>query len=130
MGVEVTRTMWITRQITHTLRLDVFNPRSKRKAIKASIPYLKHNIGGECNASIGYPILFKKDGYEGAIQLLPLGCMLEAVAKNILVRVGREHDIPILTFSLDENLSETMVTTRLGAFVDLLQKRRKRKRSE
>jgi predicted nucleotide-binding protein (sugar kinase/HSP70/actin superfamily) len=130
MGVEVTRTMWITRQITHALRLDFLNPRSKRKAIKASIPYLKHNIGGECNASIGYPILFKKDGYEGAIQLLPLGCMLEAVAKNILVRVSREHDIPILTFSLDENLSETMITTRLGAFVDLLQKRRKRKRSE
>jgi predicted nucleotide-binding protein (sugar kinase/HSP70/actin superfamily) len=130
MGVEVTRTMWITGQIMHALHVDFLNPRSKRKAIRASKPYLKHNLGGECNASIGYPILFKKDGYEGAIQLLPLGCMLEAVAKNILVRVGREHDLPILTFSLDENLSETMITTRLGAFIDLLQKRRERKRSE
>lgn len=129
MGIEVTRTMWITRQITHALHLDVFDPRSKRKAIKASKPYLKHNIGGECNASIGYPILFKKEGFEGAIQLLPLGCMLEAVAKNILTRVSREHDIPVLAFSLDENLSETMITTRLGAFVDLLQKQRERKRS-
>lgn len=129
MGIEVTRTMWITRQITHALHLDFFDPRSKRKAIKASKPYLKHNIGGECNASIGYPILFKKEGFEGAIQLLPLGCMLEAVAKNILTRVSREHDIPVLAFSLDENLSETMITTRLGAFVDLLQKQRERRRS-
>ncbi len=128
MGVEVTRTVWITQKISHALGLDLFHPRSKRSAIKASKPYLRYNLGGECNSSIGYPILFKKDGYEAAIQLLPLGCMLEAVAKNILVKVSREHDIPILTFSLDENLSETMVMTRLGAFVDLLQKRRERKK--
>jgi hypothetical protein len=51
------------------------------------------------------------------------------VAKNILVRVSREYDLPILTFSLSENLSETMIDTRLGAFVDLLQKRRERKRN-
>lgn len=128
MGVEVTRTVWITHKIGHALGLDFLHPRSKRSAIKASKPYLRYNLGGECNSSIGYPILFKKDGYEAAIQLLPLGCMLEAVAKNILVRVSREHDIPILTFSLDENLSETMVMTRLSAFVDLLQKRRERKK--
>jgi len=130
MGVEVTRTVWVTHKITHALHLDFLNPRSKRKAIKASRPYLRHNIGGECNSSIGYPILYKRDGYEAAIQVLPLGCMLEAVAKNILVRVSREHNIPILTFALDENLSETMVTTRLSAFVDLLQSRRERKKNE
>jgi predicted nucleotide-binding protein (sugar kinase/HSP70/actin superfamily) len=129
MGVEVTRTVWITHKIGHALGLDFFHSRSKRRAIQASKPYLRYNLGGECNSSIGYPILFKKKGYEAAIQLLPFGCMLEAVAKNILVRVSMEHDIPILTFSLDENLSETMVMTRLSAFVDLLQKRRKRERN-
>ena len=127
MGVEVTRTVWFSTQITHAIHLDFVNPRSKHSAIKASRPYLRHNIGGECNASIGYPILYKKDGYEGAIQLLPFGCMLEAVAKNILVRVSREHDIPVLTFSFNENLPETMIDTRLSAFVDLLQKRREKK---
>jgi predicted nucleotide-binding protein (sugar kinase/HSP70/actin superfamily) len=129
MGVEVTRTVWFTSQITFALHLDLLNSRSKRRAIRASKPYLSHDIGGECNASIGYPILYKKDGYEGAIQLLPFGCMLEAVAKNILVRVSREHDIPVLTFSLSESLSETMIETRLSAFVDLLQKRRERKKN-
>jgi predicted nucleotide-binding protein (sugar kinase/HSP70/actin superfamily) len=129
MGVEVTRTVWFTSQIAFALHLDFLNSRSKRRAIRASKPYLSHNIGGECNASIGYPILYKKDGYEGAIQLLPFGCMLEAAAKNILVRVSREHEIPVLTFSLNENLSETMIATRLSAFVDLLQKRRERKQN-
>jgi predicted nucleotide-binding protein (sugar kinase/HSP70/actin superfamily) len=130
MGVEVTRTVWFTTQITHAVHLDLLNPKSKRKAINASKPYLRHNLGGECNASIGYPILYRREGYEGAIQLLPFGCMLEAVAKNILVRVSREYDIPILTFSLSENLSETMIDTRLSAFVDLLQRRREKKGSE
>jgi predicted nucleotide-binding protein (sugar kinase/HSP70/actin superfamily) len=126
MGVEVTRTVWISRKIAHALHLDCFIAKSKAKAIKASKPYLKYNLGGECNSSIGYPILFKRAGFEGAIQLLPLGCMLEAVAKHILVRVSKEYDLPILTFSFDENLSETMVTTRLSAFIDLLQRRRER----
>lgn len=129
MGVEVTRTMWFTTQISHALHLDLFNSKSKRKAIQASKPYLRHNLGGECNASIGYPILYKKEGCEGVIQLHPFGCMLEAVAKNILVKVSREYDLPILTFSLNENLSETMIDTRLSAFVDLLQKRRERSKS-
>ena len=128
MGVEVTRTMWFTTQIAHALHLDLLNPKSKRKAIRASQPYLRYNLGGECNASIGYPILFKKDGVEGVVQLQPLGCMLEAVAKNILVRVSQEFDIPVLTFSLSEHLSETMIDTRLSAFVDLLQERRKRQK--
>lgn len=126
MGVEVTRTVWISHKIAHALHLDFFIPKSKRKAIRAAKPYLTHNLGGECNSSIGYPILFKKDGFEGAIQLLPLGCMLEGLAKSILIRVGQEHDLPILIFLLDENLSETMVVSRLAAFVDLLQKRREK----
>jgi len=128
MGAEVTRTMWFTSQIAYALHLDLFNPKSKRKAIRASRPYLQHNLGGECNASIGYPVLFKREGCEGVIQLHPFGCMLEAVAKNILVRVSEEYDIPILTLSLSENLSETLIETRLSAFIDLLYMRRGRNR--
>jgi predicted nucleotide-binding protein (sugar kinase/HSP70/actin superfamily) len=127
MGVEVTRTMWFTSQIAHAMRLDVLKKRSKTKAIRASKRYLPHNIGGECNASIGYTILYAREGYDGVIQLLPFGCMLEAVANNILRIVSKDYDIPILTFSLTENLSETTITTRLSAFVDLIQRRRKGK---
>ncbi|UCD71862.1 MAG: hypothetical protein JSW70_02395 [Syntrophobacterales bacterium] len=125
MGVEVTRTMWFTSQIAHAMRVDLFNKRSKSKAIRASKWYLPHNIGGECNASVGYAILSAREGYDGVIQLLPFGCILESVAKNILRMVSRDYDIPILTFSLTENLSETTIVTRLSAFVDLIQRRRK-----
>jgi len=125
MGVEVTRTMWFTSQIAHAMRLDLLKKRSKSKAIRASKRYLPHNIGGECNASIGYAILYAREAYDGLIQLLPFGCMLESVAKNILRIVSKDYDMPILTFSLAENLSETTITTRLSAFVDLIQRKRK-----
>jgi predicted nucleotide-binding protein (sugar kinase/HSP70/actin superfamily) len=127
MGVEVTRTMWFTSQIAHATRLDHFKKGSKSKAIRASKRYLPHNIGGECNASIGYATLYAREGYDGVIQLLPFGCILESVAKNILRTVSRDYDIPILTFPLTENLSETTITTRLSAFVDLIQRKRKGK---
>ncbi len=127
MGVEVTRTMWFTSQIAHAMRLDHLTKGSKSKAIRASKRYLPHNIGGECNASIGHAILSAREGYDGVIQLLPFGCMLESVAKNILRTVSKDYDIPILAFSLTENLSETTITTRLSAFVDLIQRRRKDK---
>ena len=127
MGVEVTRTMWFTSQIAHAMRLDHLTKRSKSRAIRASKQYLPHNIGGECNASIGHAILSAREGYDGVIQLLPFGCMLESVAKNILRTVSKDYDIPILAFSLTENLSETTITTRLSAFVDLIQRRRKDK---
>ncbi len=125
MGVEVTRTMWFTSQIAYALRLDLLKKRSKSKAIRAAKRYLPHNIGGECNASIGYAILYGREGYNGVIQLLPFGCMLESVANSILRMVSKDHDIPVLTFSLAENLSETTIMTRLSAFVDLIHRRRK-----
>ena len=125
MGVEVTRTMWFTSQIAHAVRLDLLKKGSKSKAIRASKRYLPHNIGGECNATIGYAVLYARDGYDGLIQILPFGCMLESVAKNILRTVSKDYDMPILPFSLAENLSETAIMTRLSAFVDLIQRKRK-----
>ncbi len=125
MGVEVTRTMWFTSQIAHAVRLDLLKKRSKSEAIRVSKDYLPHNIGGECNATIGYTVLYARDGYDGVIQLSPFGCILESVAKNILRTVSKDYDIPILTFSLTENLSETTINTRLSAFVDLIGRKRK-----
>jgi predicted nucleotide-binding protein (sugar kinase/HSP70/actin superfamily) len=129
MGVEVTRTMWFTSQIAHATRLDLLKKRSKSRAIRASKRYLPHNIGGECNAAIGYTILYAREGYDGVIQLLPFGCILESVAKDILRIVSRDYDIPILSFSITENLSETTIMTRLSAFVDLIQRKRKGKKN-
>jgi predicted nucleotide-binding protein (sugar kinase/HSP70/actin superfamily) len=73
-----------------------------------------------------------EDGYDGVIQLAPFTCTPEVVAQNVLPKLRRDVDIPVLTVILDEQTARTGLITRLEAFVDLLQRRRRthRRRSK
>jgi predicted nucleotide-binding protein (sugar kinase/HSP70/actin superfamily) len=96
----------------------------------AARPYLNEScIGGHGTNSIGETVLYAHHGFDGVIQLAPFSCIPEIVARSILPRVSREKDIPVLTFFLDEQTSKAGVETRLEAFIDLLEKRREKKRS-
>jgi len=46
------------------------------------------------------------------------------VARTILTSVSREHNIPVLTFFLDEQTGKAGMSTRLEAFVDLLNRKK------
>jgi predicted nucleotide-binding protein (sugar kinase/HSP70/actin superfamily) len=94
---------------------------------EAAKPYISHNIGGHTRETVGHAVLHAQQGYDGVIQLYPLGCMPEIVAQSILVQVSKDYDIPILTLITDEMTGEAGYMTRVEAFVDLLQKRRERK---
>ncbi len=48
--------------------------------------------------------------------------------RPILRRVSRDYNIPVLTLSFDEHTSAVGVTTRLEAFVDLVEERRASRR--
>ena len=127
MGVEVERCLWLSENILHRIHLDFCNWRSKSRALKAAEPYLGYNVGAECNISVGNTVTAKKRGYDGLIHLMPFTCMPEIVAQSILPKVSRHHDLPVLTFILDEHTGEAGMVTRLEAFVDLLGRRRERR---
>jgi predicted nucleotide-binding protein (sugar kinase/HSP70/actin superfamily) len=63
---------------------------------------------------------------DGIIHVFPFTCMPELVAQTILMKVQKDLDIPILTLILDEHTAPGGVETRLEAFIDLLERRRKR----
>jgi len=126
MGVEVMRCLWLSENILHRVHLDFWNWRSKSRALKAAEPYLGYNVGAECNISVGNTVIAKQRGYDGLIHLMPFTCMPEIVAQNILPKVSRHHDMPVLTFILDEHTGEAGMATRLEAFVDLLARRREK----
>jgi predicted nucleotide-binding protein (sugar kinase/HSP70/actin superfamily) len=128
LGCEVDRTIWFSTHILHHLGWDKFMRRSKQRAIRAARPYLKYHIGAECNATVGYAVLYAKEGYDGFIHLMPFTCMPEFVAGGILTRVSKDYDLPIFTVELEEHSSQTHLMTRLEAFVELLYRRRKEKR--
>lgn len=91
---------------------------------KASKDYMALCIGGHARECIGEAVLAKEDGFDGAIQIFPLGCMPEIVSKAILPKISKDLELPIMTLVVDEMTGEAGYLTRVEAFIDLLERRR------
>ncbi len=91
---------------------------------RSSKEYLSLNIGGHARECIGEAVLAHEEGFDGAIQIFPMGCMPEIVSKAILPRISKDRDFPIMSLVVDEMTGEAGYVTRIEAFVDLLERRR------
>jgi predicted nucleotide-binding protein (sugar kinase/HSP70/actin superfamily) len=72
-------------------------------------------------------VAFVREGIDGLIHLAPFSCTPEIVAVSGLSRMARDHDVPLLTLSFDEHSGEAGLVTRLEAFVDVLERRSRRR---
>jgi len=86
--------------------------------------YLSHMIGGHARECVGEAVLAHEEGFDGAIQIFPMGCMPEIVSKAILPTISKDKDFPILTLVVDEMTGEAGYVTRIEAFIDLLERRK------
>jgi predicted nucleotide-binding protein (sugar kinase/HSP70/actin superfamily) len=91
---------------------------------KSSKKYLSLGIGGHARECIGEAVHAYEEGFDGAIQIFPMGCMPEIVSKAILPKISKDKDFPIMTLVVDEMTGEAGYITRIEAFVDLLERRR------
>jgi predicted nucleotide-binding protein (sugar kinase/HSP70/actin superfamily) len=91
---------------------------------RGSKGYLSLGIGGHARECIGEAVLSYREGFDGAIQIFPMGCMPEIVSKSILPTISKDKDFPIMTLVVDEMTGEAGFLTRIEAFVDLLERRR------
>jgi predicted nucleotide-binding protein (sugar kinase/HSP70/actin superfamily) len=91
---------------------------------RAARPYLAQGIGGHAVECVGEAVRAQEAGFDGAIQVFPVGCMPEIVSKSILPRIAKERDFPIMSLTVDEMTGEAGYATRLEAFVDMLERRR------
>ncbi|MBO8137478.1 MAG: CoA protein activase [Desulfotomaculum sp.] len=121
MGVEVERSMFLTGWTRDNLGKGTEELISVTDAAK---PYLPELIGGHGRDTIGHTVLYAKRKFDGVIQLAPFTCIPEIVARTILPKVSIIHDIPVLTFFLDEQTGKAGMVTRLEAFVDLLRRKK------
>jgi predicted nucleotide-binding protein (sugar kinase/HSP70/actin superfamily) len=122
LGVEVRRTLFTSEWTKFSLFLNPFGVNEKDRIHKAALPYLKRDVGGEGWESVGEKVLHAKD-YDGLVHLAPFTCMPEIVAQNIMPKT--KENIPVLTILCDEQLGKSGMLTRLEAFVDLLEHRRR-----
>ena len=126
LGVEVERTMTLSRWIKYSLFLNPLGIDEWRDVHKAAMPYLKRDVGGDGWESVGEKVLRAREGYDGITHAAPFTCMPEIVAQNIIPSTN--EDISVLTILCDEQMAKPGMITRLEAFVDLLRFRRKRRK--
>jgi len=128
MGIETGRMLTISLWVVeHMVKKALGLPRDVRFA-EVSRPYIGSDIGGHTRETLGHSILYAMDGFDGVIQLYPLGCMPEIVAQSILPQISADYGIPVLTIIMDEMSGENGYMTRIEAFVDLLMQRREKSR--
>lgn len=127
MGVEVHKSLYISKWIEEHIIKGLVDRKEKKKFDKACKPYMDIPIGGHARESIGNSALYAENGFDGVIQIYPLTCMPEIVASSVLPTVSGDKDIPILTLVLDEISGEAGYKTRIDAFIDVLKKRRELK---
>ncbi len=127
LGCEVTQNLSLYDWIVHK-----FHVNFHRKYLEdLARPYLPLDIGGEALWVIGEYIWAAQHGYDGFFHLYPFTCMPEITARGIITNtLFKRFGLPPLFVSLDENLAEAGLITRLEAMVDLMRgKRRKDARS-
>ncbi len=122
LGVEVRRTTFTSKWVKFSLFLNPLGMNEKDRIHKAALPYLKRDIGGDGWESVGEKVLHAKE-YDGLVHLAPFTCMPEIIAQNIMP--STKENIPVLTILCDEQMSKVGMLTRLEAFVDLLERKRR-----
>ena len=127
LGVEVRRTTFISEWTKFSLFLNPLGVNEKTRIHKAALPYLKRDIGGDGWESVGEKVLHAKE-YDGLIHLAPFTCMPEIIAQNIMP--STKENIPVLTILCDEQIAKPGMLTRLEAFVDLLERKRRKRNNK
>jgi predicted nucleotide-binding protein (sugar kinase/HSP70/actin superfamily) len=121
-GVSTKRTLspswWLKNLILSPTNLNQMAIKRKAKE------YLPLMVGGHARECIGEAVLAHEEGFDGAIQIFPMGCMPEIVSKAILPQISKDKDFPILTLVVDEMTGEAGYITRIEAFIDLLERRK------
>ncbi len=113
-GIEVHREMELSYQIRKKIFFKDFFIQQKIKS------YLGSTVGGHGRDAIYEMLNYIKKGFDGIIHLLPAMCMPEVTVRPILEKIHQESGIPFLSLSLDEQVAEAGVDTRLEAFVDVV----------
>lgn len=113
-GIEVHREMDLSYQLKKKIFFKDFFIQRKIKS------YLRSTVGGHGRDAIYEMLNYAKEGYDGVIHLLPAFCMPEITVRPILEKIHQESAIPFLSLSLDEQVAEAGLNTRLEAFVDVV----------
>lgn len=87
---------------------------------------IKYIMGADATDNIIRTKYLCEEGYDGIIHVKASFCTPEIAAMPIINKVAQSYKVPVLFFTFDTNTSETGIRTRLEAFFDMIEMRRKK----
>lgn len=118
MGAYTRRSMSISGWLKDRLTIN------HRVWAEAAEEFLPHKIGGFAKETVGNAAKWAKEDFDGIIEIYPLNCMPESVARNILPEVSKKYGKPVLSIVLDEQSGEAGFITRLEAFTQMIERKK------
>ena len=96
------------------------------KYLKYAKEYIKYKMGADAADNIARAKYLCEEGYDGIIHVKSSFCTPEIGAMPIISKIADKYNVPLLFFSFDANTSEVGIRTRLEAFYDMLEMRKRK----
>lgn len=96
-----------------------------KKYLKYASNYIKYRMGADASDNIGRCKYLCENGFDGIIHIKSSFCTPEIGAMPIINKICNEYNVPVIFFSFDAATSEVGIKTRIEAFYDMIEMRRK-----
>ena len=123
MGVEVHRWMNVTNQFLH-YGSNRFGDGQKNLRVKIK-DLCQYDMGPTSTANIWYARECAERGYDGIVHIKSAGCTPEIDVMPVLQNISADYKIPVLYVSYDDQTSDVGLMSRLEAFYDMIDMRKK-----
>jgi len=118
MGVEVHRWMNVTNQFLH------YGGGQKNLRVKIR-DLCAYDMGPTSTANIWYARECAERGFDGLIHIKSAACTPEIDVMPVLQNISADYKIPVLYLTYDAQTSDVGLMTRLEAFYDMIDMRKK-----
>ena len=113
------------KRFTNVTYLLVNYKKINKKALKKSKQYMKYQFSADASSNVYWTKYLCDKKYDGIIHIKSSFCTPEIGVMPLLDKIANEYNVPMIHFSFDANTSEVGIKTRLEAFYDMIEMRRK-----
>ena len=103
----------------------VFEKHRKIKKLLRKSKYIQYKMGADAADNICNCEYLCKNKYDGIIHIKSSFCTPEIGAMPIINKICNDNNVPVIFLSFDANTSELGIRTRLEAFYDMIEMRKK-----
>lgn len=113
------------KRFTNVTYLLVNYKKINKKALKKYKQYMKYQFSADASSNVYWTKYLCDKKYDGIIHIKSSFCTPEIGVMPLLDKIANENNVPMIHFSFDANTSEVGIKTRLEAFYDMIEMRRK-----